>query len=108
MSSSREVPWNDNGRGGTRILEARFHPHGQGNEFIVIGEILCHAPYAVVNVAPDFEARVPDSLSSRAIVSNLVYLTLMSRPRVLEALLSLDNRYWSFVLVQRELDDPSP
>lgn len=107
MSLLPTVAWNDNGRGDLRILEARFHPHGQGSEFIVIGKVLCRAPHAIVDLAAEFEATVPDSLSARSIVSNLVYLTLMSRPRVFEGLLSLDNRHWSFVLVQERLDRAS-
>ena len=90
-------PSNDNSRSDLRVLEARFHPQGRRGDFIVIGKILCRRANAMLEVADDFKARVPATLSERSIVSNLVYLTLMSRPRPLEFLLSLDNRYWSFV-----------
>ncbi len=93
----RMEPSNDNSRGDLRVLEARFHPEGRSGDFIVIGNILCRASNAMLEVADDFKTRVPAPLSERSIVSNLVYLTLMSRPRPLEFLLSLDNRYWSFV-----------
>jgi hypothetical protein len=88
---------NDNGRADLRVLEARFHPDGQANEFIVIGNIVCHARYAVVRMSPGFAARVPRALSARAIASNLFCLAVMSRPRPFECFLSLDNPYWSFV-----------
>ncbi len=94
----RPEPSNDNSRSDLRVLEARFHPEGRSSEFIIVGNILCRASNAMVEVAGDFKTRVPATLSERSIVSNLVYLTLMSRPRPLESLLSLDNRYWSFVL----------
>jgi hypothetical protein len=93
----RHEPSNDNGRSDLRVLEARFHPQGRSGDFIVVGKIRCRAPNAMLDVSDDFKARVPATLSERSIVSNLGYLTLMSRPRPLEFLLSLDNRYWSFV-----------
>jgi hypothetical protein len=90
-------PSNDNSRSALRVLEARFHPQGRRDDFIVVGKILCRPPNAMLEVANDFKARVPATLSERSIVSNLGYLTLMSRPRPLEFLVSLENRYWSFV-----------
>ena len=93
---------NDNGQGG--VLEARFHPHGRGAEFIVIGNVVCCAPTALLEIAPDLAARVPEAVSMSSLVSNLIYLTMMCRPRPFECLRSLDNRYWSFVPVGPELD----
>jgi hypothetical protein len=103
----RMEPSNDNSRGDLRVLEARFHPQGRSGDFIVIGKILCRASNAMLEVASDFKARVPATLSERSIVSNLGYLTLMSRPRPLEFLLSLENRYWSFVLAGSQVDRAS-
>lgn len=90
-------PRNDNGSVEVRVLEARFHPHGQASEFIVIGRIFCRTPWAILEVAPEFEASVPEMSSADSIISNLAYLTVMARPRPFEGLLSLENRYWSFV-----------
>jgi hypothetical protein len=95
---------NDNGRVEVRILEARFHPHGQANEFVVIGRVICRTRWAVLEVAPDFEASVPEMSSADSIISNLAYLTVMTRPRPFEGLLSLDNRYWSFVPAEGVLE----
>ena len=94
MSDAR----NDNARGGLRILEARFHPHGRANEFIVIGNVLCDGSGATLEVTPDFEVHVPERASASSIVWNLTYLILMNRPRPFERLLSLENRHWSFVV----------
>ena len=96
-------PQNDNGRGDTRVLEARFHPRGSPHEFVVIGNVFCRGPWAVLEVTPDFEAQVPPTSSATSIVSNLAYLTIMCRPRPFEGLLSLENRYWSFVVPTRPL-----
>jgi hypothetical protein len=98
---------NDNGEQVARVLEARFHPNGQPHEFIAIGRVYCRAPWAILEVAPDFQARVPRTSSASTILSNLAYLTIMSRPRPFESLLSLENRYWSFVLPERSLEQPS-
>jgi hypothetical protein len=103
----RAEPSNDNSRSDLRVLEARFHPQGRSGDFIVIGKVLCRAPNAMLEVASDFKAHVPATLSERSIVSNLGYLTLMSRPRPLEFLLSLENRYWSFVLAESHADQAS-
>lgn len=99
---------NDNGRDDLRVLEARFHPNGRANDFVVVGQIFCREAWAVLEVALDFEDRVPGTCSADSIVSNLAYLTIMSRPRPFERLLSLENRYWSFVVAQPRLDQPSP
>ena len=90
-------PGNDNGRDTVRVLQARFHPNGKAEEFVVIGRIFCRAPWAILDVAPEFASGLPDASSANSIISNLNYLMLMSRPRPFEGLLSLDNRYWSFV-----------
>jgi hypothetical protein len=103
----RVEPSNDNSRSDLRVLEARFHPQGRSGDFIVIGKILCRPPNAMLEVASDFKTRVPARLSERSIVSNLGYLTLMSRPRPVEFLLSLENRYWSFVLAGSHADQVS-
>lgn len=97
---------NDNGRGDTRVLEARFHPRGSAHEFVVIGKVVCRGPWAVLEVARDFEAQVPPTSSAASIVSNLAYLTIMCRPRPFEGLLSLANWYWSFVVPDRLLEQP--
>lgn len=94
--------------GRMRVLEARFHPDGHVNEFIVVGQISCSAAWAVLEVALDFEDRVPRACSAGSIVSSLAYLTIMSRPRPFERLLSLDNRYWSFVVPAPRLGQASP
>ena len=99
---------NDNGRREARVLEARFHPRGAAHEYIVIGKVFCNGPWAVLEVAPDFEAQVPSTSSARYVISNLAYLTIMCRPRPFEGLLSLENRYWSFIVPDRLLEQPAP
>jgi hypothetical protein len=93
---------NDNGRDGPRVLEARFHPAGRSGPFEIVGKIVCHGPWAVLEVAPDFENRVPAPCSSATIITNLQYLTIMSRPRPFENLRTLENGYWSFTLAEAE------
>ena len=88
---------NDNGRDTMRLLEARFHPNGRRDEFVVLGRIFCRTPLAILDVAPDFASRLPCRSSAKSIISNLKYLLIMSRPRPFEGLLSVDNPYWSFV-----------
>lgn len=90
-------PINDNGRDTVRVLEARFHPDGHASEFVVIGRVFCRENWAIFDVAQDFRSRLPRTSSAKSIISNLNYLMLMTRPRPFEGLLSLENRYWSFV-----------
>lgn len=92
------TPGNDNCREMIRVLEARFHPNGSADEFVVIGRILCREMWAALEVAPDFTTRLPYRASAKSIISNLNYLVILSRPRPFERLLSLDTRYWSFVV----------
>lgn len=99
---------NDNGsRSGARVLEARFHPNGHVNEFIVVGQILCYPAWALLEVAFDFGCRLPARCSAGSVISNLTYLTIMSRPSPFEQLLSLDNRYWSFAATESPFDQAS-
>lgn len=91
-------PGNDNGSDTIRVLEARFHPNGKANEFVVIGRILCRALWAVLDVAPEFASHLPRGSSAKSTISNLNYLLIMSRPHPFERLLSIDSRYWSFVV----------
>ena len=93
---------NDNGRERPRILEARFHPTGRASAFAVVGKIICRGPWIVLELAPDFERRVPASCSGATIITNLRYLTIMSRPRPFETLRTIENRHWSFVLAESE------
>ncbi len=99
---------NDNGsKSGARVLEARFHPTGHVDEFIVVGQIFCFPAWALLEVAFDFGCRLPDKCSASSVISNLTYLTIMSRPCPFEQLLSLDNRYWSFVATESPFDQAS-
>lgn len=93
---------NDNDGDGVRILEARFHHRGRRDEFVVVGRIFCRNPWVVLEVATNFEEHVPESCSADSIVSNLTCLAFMSHPRSFDALWTIVNRHWSFVVAEDE------
>jgi hypothetical protein len=97
-----DMAQNDNGRERIRILEARFHPAGRAGAFEIVGKIVCRGPWALLEVAPDFQNRVSASSPRATILTNLRYLTIMSRPRPFETLRTLENGFWSFVLAEAE------
>jgi hypothetical protein len=93
---------NDNGREDLRVLQARFHPDGRADAFAVVGRIVCRGPWAVLELDPDFERRIPACCSGATIITNLRYLTIMSRPNPFENLRTVETPHWSFVSPESE------
>jgi hypothetical protein len=81
------------------LLEARFHRTGQRNEFIVVGYVDCEGPYVVILDAHHSSMPRP----SRALLSNLKYIALMSAPEPYEFLRALESPFWSFVEIGQRL-----
>ena len=81
-----------------RILEVRFHAQGRGDDFVVVGQIICGESRTLVEPAPDLE-RLLVGASRGSVVTNLRYLVLMSRPCPFDNLRALASRHWSFVTV---------
>jgi len=81
-----------------RTLEARFHARGRGDDFVVVGRIVCAESVTLVEPAPDL-APLLTGHSPASVITNLRYLVLMSRPFPFEYLHALDSRYWSFVTI---------
>jgi len=88
---------NDNGETEVQFLEARFHPKGRADEYVLVGTIVCRGSWAACELVTDLGRRLPESCSSASIATNVRYLTIMSRPRPFETLLAIDSQYWSFV-----------
>jgi len=92
-----------------RTLEARFHARGRGDDFVVVGRIVCAESETLVEPTPDLAPRLA-GLSPASVITNLRYLVLMSRPCPFEYLHALDSRHWSFVTIDpneaRSLDPP--
>jgi hypothetical protein len=93
-----------------RTLEARFHAQGRGNDFVVVGRIVCAESGTLVEPEPDLAPRLTGH-SPASVITNLRYLVLMSRPCPYEYLHALDSRHWSFVTIDpndeaRRLDPP--
>jgi hypothetical protein len=93
---------NDNGREDLRVLQARFHPHGRADAFAVVGRIVCCGPWAVLELDPDFKRRIPACCSGASIITNLRYLTIMSRPNPFENLRAVETPHWFFVSPESE------
>jgi hypothetical protein len=94
-----------------KVLEARYHPTGEAQSFLVVGHVLCDGPCALVEVDEHGASPLPRS----SVLSNLKYIAAMSVPRPFESLRALDNRFWSFVEVaggdqnqEDSLGQPSP
>lgn len=87
---------NDNGVVTVRCLEARFHPNGRPDEYVVVGTIVCRGGWATCEVAADLRP-LPDGFSRDSVTTNLRYLAVMSRPRPFESLLGMQSAHWSFV-----------
>jgi hypothetical protein len=93
---------NDNGREDRRVLQARFHPDGRADAFAVVGRIVCRGPWVVLELVPDFGWRIPACCSGATIITDLPYLTIMSRPNPFENLGTVETPHWSFVLPESE------
>jgi hypothetical protein len=82
-----------------RVLEARFHPDGQRGAFVIVGRVICDDACGIVKPCAGAAAGVRAS-----VLTNLRYITAMSRPRPFEILRALRNRFWSFVEVAPDTD----
>ena len=84
-----------------RLLEARYHPEGRRNEFVVVGLVWCGQRYA--SLVPREESIATPLLP--VLLANLKYLILISAPRPFETLRALDSTFWSFAEVGTRLVD---
>jgi hypothetical protein len=84
-------------RDSVRLLEARFHPDGRANEFVSVGWIASQSSRLALGIAPDLEDRLKPH-GWRDVVAGLRHIVSLCQPRTADALLSLENAHWSFVL----------
>ena len=77
-----------------RVLEARFHPRGNGQPHVVaVGHLIWRREWR--RSEPVFEPG--KTITSEAMLSKLRYLIALSQPDCYERLQSVHSEFWSFV-----------
>jgi hypothetical protein len=81
-----------------RVLEARFHPKGDGG-FFVVGRIAWSEAPGMRSPTIELESSLVMQAEPVVILSKLKYLLSSTAPGSFERLQTLQSRFWSFVPV---------